>query len=170
MWSGIDRFERIIESGDQYVGAPYLDYNPTWVTTPEERRWRIMNHEWTKSEDCMVHYGVFNNLISSTIQTLEHILRIQWYSEICNIKYFMSSYTNIFSDKEVINHPEVKYLYDMVNFSNFLPIEGFYEWNKKNYPLDGFDDINKDWHPNEFGNIKLTNDVIIPHLIKNKII
>ena len=82
----------------------------------------------------------------------------------------MSSYMNIFSDEVVMNHPEVKYLYDMVNLSNFLPIEGFFEWNKKHYPVEGFNDIRFDLHPNEFGHIKLTDDVIIPHLIKNKII
>ena len=58
----------------------------------------------------------------------------------------------------------------MINFSKFLPIEGFFDWNKKNYPLEGFDDIKLDWHPNEFGNIKLTEEIIMPHLINNKIL
>ena len=172
MWSGINRYERIIESGDEYVGPPHLDYNPTWCIYNDQTkgRWRIMSHQWTKSEDCTIYYSVFNNEISSMVQTLEHILRIQWYLEICNIKYFMSTYMDIFSDEKIMNHPEVKYLYEMIDFTNFLPIEGFYEWNKKNYLVEGFDNLKMDIHPNEFGNIKLTDDVIIPHLIKNKII
>jgi hypothetical protein len=36
--------------------------------------------------------------------------------------------------------------------------------------VDGFDDLKLDWHPNEFGNVKLTEEIIIPHLIKNNII
>jgi hypothetical protein len=82
----------------------------------------------------------------------------------------MSTLMNIFSDEKIMNHPEVKYLYDMIDSSKFLPIEGFYEWNKENYPVDGFDDLKLDWHPNEFGNVKLTEEIIIPHLIKNNII
>ena len=129
-----------------------------------------MSHEWTKSEDCVIHYSTFNNTISSTVQTLEHILRVQWYLETCNITYFMSLYMDIFSDEKIMNHPEVKYLYDMVNFDTFLPIRGFFEWNKDHYPIQGFNDLRFDLHPNEFGNIKFTDEVIIPHLIKNKII
>jgi hypothetical protein len=172
MWSGMNRYERIIESGDEYVGPPYLEQNPTWVVYNDgtKGRWRIMSHEWTKSEDCSVHYEIFNNQISSMVQTIEHILRTQWYLDICNIKYFMSTFMNIFSDEKIMNHPEVKYLYEMVDFSKFLPIEGFYEWNRKNYPVDGFNDLKLDWHPNEFGNVKLTEEIIIPHLIKNNII
>jgi hypothetical protein len=170
MWSGVNRFERIIDSGDEYVGPPYLSYNPTSCVLPTQNRWRIMSHEWVRSEDCSLYYGIINNQISSMVQTLEHILRTQWYLEICNIKYFMSTFMNIFSDETVMNHPEVKYLYDMIDFTKFLPIEGFYEWNKKHYSVEGFDDLSLDWHPNEFGNIKLTEEIIIPHLTKNNII
>ena len=173
MWSGVNRYERFIESGDEYVGPPHLDYNPTWCVYQDRirgRRWRIMSHNWTKSEDCKIYYGTFNNIISSTVQTLEHILRVQWYLDICNIKYFMSTYMNIFSDEKIMNHPEVKYLHEMVDFSKFLPVEGFFEWNKEHYPIQGFHDLKTDFHPNEFGNTKFTDEIIIPHLIKNKII
>lgn len=170
MWSGISRYERFINSGDEYVGPPYLAYNPTSVVTKDERNWRLMSHEWVKSEDCRIYYGTFHSIISSTVQTLEHILRTQWYLDICGIPYFMSTFMDIFSDLEIMNHPEVKYLYDMVDFSKFLPVEGFFEWNKKHYEEDGFDDLQNDWHPNEFGNVKFTEEVIFPHLIKNNII
>lgn len=170
MWSGISRYERFIDSGDEYVGPPYLAYNPTSVVTKDERNWRLMSHEWIKSEDCVIYYGTFHNIISSTIQTIEHILRTQWYLDICNIKYFMSTFMDIFSEPEIINHPEVRYLYDMIDFSKFLPVRGFFEWNKENYIEEGFDDLKTDQHPNEFGNIKFTEEVIIPHLTKNSII
>ena len=172
MWSGINRYERIIESGDEYVGPPYLEQNPTWGVYQDKTkgRWRIMSDKWTKSEDCSIYYEIFSNEISSMVQTLEHILRTQWYLEFCNIKYFMSTFMNIFSDEKIMNHPEVKYLYEMVDSSKFLPIEGFYEWNKEHYSVEGFDDIKLNWHPNEFGNVKLTEEIIIPHLIKNNII
>jgi hypothetical protein len=170
MWSGINRYERFIESGDEYIGPPYLNYNPSWIITPDQRNWRIMSHEWVRSEDCSIHYGTFNNIISSTVLTLEHILRVQWYLDICNIKYFMSTFMDIFSDQEVMNHPEVKYLYEMVDFSKFLPIKGFFEWNKEHHIKEGFDNLELDWHPNKFGHMKLTDDVIIPHLLKNNII
>ena len=172
MWSGINRYERIIESGDEYVGPPYLEQNPTWSNYGDKTkgRWRIMSDKWTKSEDCSIYYEIFSNEISSMVQTLEHILRTQWYLEFCNIKYFMSTFMNIFSDEKIMNHPEVKYLYEMVDSSKFLPIEGFYEWNKEHYSAEWFDDIKLNCHPNEFGNVKLTEEIIIPHLIKNNII
>jgi hypothetical protein len=170
MWSGVNRFERIIDSGDNYVGPPYLQYNPTSIIKPTQNRWRIMSHEWIKSEDCSLYYGVIHNEISSMVQTLEHILRVQWYLETCNIKYFMSTFMDIFSNENIMNHPEVNYLYEMIDFSKFLPIKGFYEWNKEHYSVEGFDDLQLDWHPNEFGNVKLIEEIILPHLIKNNII
>ena len=172
MWSGIDRSERFIESGDNYVGPPFLGYNPTEVviTNPPSKNWRMMSHEWIKSEDCVNHYEVFNNKISSMVYTIEHILRIQLYLEKNNIKYFMTTYMDIFQ-KELIEHSEISYLYNLIDFSKFLPIRGCHEWVKENYPIEGLNQEHKnDLHPTEFGHTKFSEEVIIPFLIKNNIV
>jgi hypothetical protein len=102
------------------------------------------------------------------ILTLENILRTQWYLEKHNIKYFMTTYMDIFGkyNKNVFEHEEIKYLYEMIDFEKFIPINGCYEWLIKNYPDIGFDkEINKHTsHPNKKGHTLFSNELIIPFI------
>lgn len=175
MWSGIDRTERYIEpSGDFYFKPDGPIHDKVTSVVPEHKNWRLMMPDWVKNEDCKLHYEVFNNVISSKVYTIEHILRTQWFLEKHNIKYFMSTYMDIFKDKNSNNHPDVKYLYDMIDFSKFLPVSGCFEWVLENYPKE-FREFNKngkiiDHHPTELGQIKFTDEVIIPYLKEKNII
>jgi hypothetical protein len=176
MWSGIDRAERFIDSkGDQYFVTNLSKPENVTSVVPGYRNWRLMIPDWVKYEDCKLHYEVFNNKISSKIYTIEHILRTQWFLEKHNIKYFMSTYMDIFKDKNNSNeYPDVKYLYNMIDFSKFLPINGCFEWVKEHYPKE-FRGINKngditDFHPTNFGQEKFTDEVIIPYLKEKNLI
>lgn len=172
MWSGIDRADRYIEGGDMFIGPPYTPESPTAVKD-DRRNWRIMNPNWTTSEDCMQWYRIFNNSIESTIDTLEHILRIQWYLDKLGIKYFMTTYMDIWIDS-VIKDREVNYLWNLVDWTKFLPVTGCYEWVMKNYEFDGFKPPDKngwrDQHPTHYGQQKFTEEVIIPFIEKNNIV
>lgn len=86
----------------------------------------------------------------------------------------MSTYMDIFKDESTNNHPDVKYLYDMIDFSKFLPVNGCFEWVKENYPKE-FRVVDEngnilDFHPTEKGHEKFTDEVIIPYLKEKNII
>ena len=166
IWSSVERSERYIQKSDEFCGVPHLDFNPTSVIKGYPN-WRILRHEWINSPDSKLYYEIYSNLISSMVYSIEHILRVQWYLEKCGIKYFMSTITDILHPY-LLHHVEISYLYKQIDFSKFLPIEGEYEWVKKNYPTNGFNpplpDGTPDWHPNDFGSMKFAESVIFPFL------
>ena len=117
-------------------------------------------------------YRHFHTDVGATIQTIENILRTQWYLEKNNIKYFMTTYMDIFGF--MVNHgkdADVKYLLDMVNFDTFLDVNGCYEWVRDNcdhthaFPDSGADDKMGN-HPTEHGHQKFTEQIITPHIKK----
>ena len=177
MWSGIDRSERFMEPlKDQFFKPEEEDdkYNGITSVVPGHRNWRLMMADWVEYSDCKFYYEIFNNKISSEVYTIENILRTQWFLEKHNIKYFMSTYMDIFKDKDIINHPDVRYLYDMIDFSKFLPINGCFEWVKENYPKE-FREFDKngniiDFHPTYLGHKKFTDEVIIPYIEEKNLI
>ena len=75
---------------------------------------------------------------------------------------------NIFGDLDLIEHPEINYLYKQIDFSTFLPVNGCYDWVKDNYPIEGFPTVDDsgfiDYHPLPFGHKKFSDDVILPFL------
>jgi len=176
MWSAIDRGERYIEPGDMYVGPPFLNHNPTRVSEDSHwSGWRMMSPQWDKSEDCIQYYKIFNHPISSIVHTIEHILRVQWYLEKMKINYFMSTMQHIFYD-DLINNAEVRYLYDMIDHTKFLPVKGCHDWVKDNYKAEGFLPPDPKWdgridmHPTRFGHERFTEEIIVPHLKERNLI
>ena len=111
--------------------------------------WEIINHWWTRPKS-KLYYKEFHDPIGDYIQTLEHILRTQWFLGKHNIKYFMSTFTsevipevlksidNAASEgaEKFLEHNKRKYnelihLYELIDFSKFLPISGMHEWAKQ---------------------------------------
>lgn len=172
MWSGIERADRYIEGGDMFIGPPFTPESPTAVRD-DRRNWRIMNPHWHQSEDCKQWYRIFNNSTASTIYTLEHILRVQWYLDRLGIKYFMTTYMDIWIES-IVNDREVKYLWDMVDWTKFLPVKGCYEWVMENYDKRGFKEPDstgwRDQHPTQYGQERFVEEVIVPFIQKNNII
>jgi hypothetical protein len=178
MWSGIDRAEYYSPQdtdvnfwgfGNNKIPKDGRIKNPTNVVE-NQYNWRIMNYNWENTE-CVLYYENYHNAVSSMVYTIEHILRVQWYFHKIGIDYFMSTYVDIFKDKTLLNHPEISYLYNQIDFSKFLPVSGCHEWVKENYGNDGgfnAPDANGyiGIHPTSFGHEKFTQEVIMP-FIKN---
>ena len=82
----------------------------------------------------------------------------------------MTTFMDIFqkNDNHLLNNLDIKYFYDMINFSKFLPVDGCHEWVKINCKEKGFNkpDINGyvGIHPNSYGHERFTNEVIIPYI------
>ena len=132
MWSGHDRMDAF------YPEKPSLSYEPVGagadnytnpVRVAKENNYYIMNHHWN-DELTKTYYKYFYSKIGACIQTIEHILRTQWFLQNLGIRYFMTEYNNdcLPRDPEIINHSDVKYLYDMIDKSYWVPIDNMYKF------------------------------------------
>ena len=183
MWSGVDRKEFYIDNARMRNNNDGWSQNPTNVID-RRNNWLITNIHW-KLEESEMWYKNFHTIVGSFIETIEDILRIQWYLEKKNIKYFMTTYMDIFDatykdkhkmsllgsvgvDVKITEHPEIKYLYELIDKTKFIDIKGCYEWVIENHPLKGMPNGTIVWgtHPNEDGHRLFSKEVIIPHLKK----
>jgi len=165
MWSGISRHDFYNETNPTYHPSKLAREDARWIDNPtgfvnEEKHWVIFNHHWDNVPNCRLYYESFQDSVGSQINTIEHILRTQWFLEKHNVKYFMSTYTNEVLSTKFINHPEVKYLYDQINFDTFLPSGGQFEWCKDYTNIE----LPENLHPNAEQNKKFTDEIILPFL------
>jgi hypothetical protein len=161
MWSNPDR--KAVYLKNPSPDLPKLQYcreNPTSVAHTDN--WYILNSDDYKLKGISrLYYEDFYSEIDSYVNTCEHILRVQWFLEKHNIKYFMSTYLDEVLPKELENMPEVSYLYKQINFKSFLPVTSEYAWCRDNY---GSEFKNDDNHPTPYQHEKFTAEVIIPFL------
>jgi hypothetical protein len=136
MWSGPDRYER-------YVGN---DWQILYHSDPEHR----------------FYYTKIHSRIGSLIVTCEHILRLQWFLKLHNINYFMTTYTSEVLPSICQIHQQIKYLYDQIDQSHFLPVIGEYEWCR-DYSGITFP-VKDDFHPGFRQHRAFTEQIIIPFL------
>ena len=133
--------------------------NPTKFIPDSASRWTILNQGWTIPL-AKNYYRHFHDMIGQYIYSYEHILRTQWFLKLHNIKYFMSTYTN-----EVLQettHPDVKHLHDQIDFKQFLPVTGEYEWCRDYSGLDFT--VKGDNHPSSEQHQLFTEQIILPFL------
>jgi hypothetical protein len=167
MWSGHNRYEIFNED------PSLLDYNNVAIKNPVgfvKENWILLNHHW--DDKCSInYYKNFYDHIGLHINTLEHILRVQWFLEKHNIRYFMTSFAPMtFPEKNSLDDPNLKYLYDMIDWNNFLPVKSCMEWCVEESNVPGRNDAMhhlSSRHPSKEQHEAFTERVIIPHL-KNK--
>jgi len=174
MWSGIDRNDFYTDDSKTISNINGWIENPTNVIDGR-KNWVITNYSWDIPH-AKIWYENFHTSIGAMLTTIQNILMVQWYLERKNIQYFMSTYLDIFHSNGadgLIIHPEIKYLYDMIDFNKFLPVDGCHEWVKDNYNELGFNgsvgNEHRGIHPTKFGHEKFSKEVIVPFL-KNNII
>ncbi len=173
MWSGVDRDDFFVENYEDKGNIDGWIENPTSIIDGQNN-WLITNFHWSIPL-AKIWYENFHTHTGSMIKTMERILYTQWFLEKNNIKYFMSSFIDIFhahGAEYFITTKEVEYLYKQINFDNFLPVKGCHEWVKEHYgDKGGFNAPTETGyigiHPTEFGHKKFSEEVIIPFL-KNK--
>ena len=163
MWSSVSRFDTYFDfSHPEFLKVPqnWMDNPTSFVRENNHKKWQIFNHHWTAIKLNKLYYRELYSDVMATIQTLEHILRVQWFLKTHNISYTMTTYmAHVF---EKVNHPECKYLYDMIDKDHFLPVTGEYEWCKE---VSMFDFPRKDDdHPGTEQHWEFTQEVILPFL------
>lgn len=176
MWSGKDRHDYYCQDNQQ-LDFVIKNINNHWMRNPtefvnddNEPNWVILNHHWADQGNYLaeLYYKYFHSQVGAAIYTIEHILRVQWFLKLHNIKYFMTSHHDLALYNVDNNHPDVKYLWDEVDWNMFLPVRNEWDWLKQNVDsnLDSrIGTINP--HPTTEMNQRFTHEVIIPHL-KNK--
>lgn len=172
MWSGIDRHEFYTDNPKTILNINNWIENPTNVIDGK-KNWIITNYHWNIPH-AKIWYENLHTSIGAMIITIQNILMVQWYLERVGVKYFMSTYLDIFHGNganNLINNPEIKYMYDMIDFNKFLPVNGCHEWVKENCDASGFNepDINGyiGIHPTKFGHEMFSKKVIIPYIKNN---
>lgn len=172
MWSGVDRHEFYTDDSNKISNVNGWIENPTNVVD-DRKNWIITNFMWTEPH-AKIWYENLHTHIGAMIMTVQNILLTQWYLERHGVKYFMSTFLDIFHANGadyLVSHPEVKYLYEMIDFSKFLPVNGCHEWVNDNYSEEGFNSPdkygNRGIHPTKFGHIKFAQEVVVPYIKEN---
>lgn len=165
VWSGPSRHDFYLNQ------PPNLLNNDGWIENPtgftKNKNWIIVNHNWS-NQYAKMYYSTFFDEVGSVIYTIEHILRTQWFLEKYNIPYFMSTYTSEAIPKSVGRHQDVKHLFDQINFDNFLPVDGIYEWCRDHSGLE-FPSPD-DNHPSSEQHGLFTEKIIMPFLQERNLI
>lgn len=162
MWSGPSRHEQYISEKINFnKNIDGWVENPTNFVSNDPGGWLIYNSHW-KIPQAKNYYRYVQDNTYSQVQTLEHIIRVQNYLKLNNIKYFMSTYTS-----EVLkfkDNPNLDHLYEQIDLSCFLPVTGCYEWVKNKsglkMPKKG------DNHPSSKQHQRFALQVIVPFLKK----
>jgi hypothetical protein len=121
-----------------------------------------MNHGWRRMEANRMYYDLMFDDVGSVIYTIEHILRVQWFLKQHNVNYFMTFFVDGVIPDYLKTDPDIKYLYDMIDFSNFLPVS-----SEAGYLGHG---IYYSEHPSSDEHKKFTDNVVYPYLIEKKYI
>ena len=159
-WSGPFRGEMYRSTRFEFPqNYDHWEKNPDTFPHDDPGSWIIVNPHWS-IEYSTKYYKHFFDEIQSLIITLEHILRVQNYLNLHNIKYLMVPYTTEVFPLIVKTHSSLKWLYDQINFNNFIPINGMLEWAKENYPELYTDPT--DSHLTEKHNKIFVDEVMVP--------
>lgn len=177
MWSGPDRHDTYftglnyqIENNDEW------SQNPTHVVKNDSGGWLIMNHHWAE-KTCKIYYSHLHDYINHRINTYEKILWVQNYFDNLGVKYFMTNYMDdeYFKKLDLKSNPNIKWLLEQINYSNWLPIDSMHSWiynywTDEDYMLLTVDvpDIGivniRDTHPLPHMHSRFVEEVILPFI------
>jgi|694.fasta_scaffold05766_14 hypothetical protein len=123
MWSSIHRLENYHSDTDRFKSRftfRFIDNDEgCWVSL----------RPWEEDNYTISYIKNYYDPVGSCIYALEHIVRTQWYLKSVNVKYFMSIFNEAgLPEESMMKHPNVKHLYDMIDWSNFLPVKTCWDW------------------------------------------
>lgn len=167
MWTGTSRWECYQEPAPVYdKNTDGWQRNPTAVADNSLGGWVITNHYW-KHPVSDIYYKHYYDPIYSQVQTLEHVLRTQWYLKQHNIGYFMSSMNADVFPVDLLQHQECRHLTEMIDWTRFLPCDGEFEWCRDNTT---YSFLPNDDHPTSEMHSEFVNRMIIPWLTNQGVI
>lgn len=182
MWSGSNRHDfrctspSLLHFVSDKVHNGWME-NPTSFVKDSTKNWVILNTNWTENnKEALTHYKMFHDEIGSSIYSIEHILKTQWFLQSKNIKYFFTNYMdhNIVVP-ENITHPEIDYLYKQIDTEHYLPVTSQYDWISKNSKYaesnpEEWNILTGPHHPTTEMHKEFVDEVIVPWLSERKYI
>ncbi len=139
-------------------GTPTSKYIKSFWMKSGQHNWNEADTEFWKT-----WYGDYYTFEGMFWETLENILRTQWFLEKYNIPYFMTSVTDLFTEG-LSKYEEPKHLYNLIDMDKFCLYDGtkgIYEHNiENNIPFD------KTMHSTREGHEAFCEDVIISKVEK----
>ena len=172
MWSGSDRHDfrctdpNLLGFVTKQIKNGWMK-NPTGFVKDATPNWVILNKRWDNPE-AEAYYRTFHDNIGSSIYSIEHVLRTQWFLQSRGVPYFFSDYIdNNLVAVENLQHDEVKYLYEQIDRSQYLPVTSEYNWvrnNSKLLHLWPTEALKGPWHPKTEHHKEFTDQVIMPWL------
>ena len=140
MWSGSDRHDfrctdpNLLGFVTKQIKNGWMK-NPTGFVKDATPNWVILNKRWDNPE-AEAYYRTFHDNIGSSIYSIEHVLRTQWFLQSRGVPYFFSDYIdNNLVAVENLQHDEVRYLYEQIDRSQYLPVTSEYNWVRNNSKL-----------------------------------
>jgi hypothetical protein len=143
MWSGANRHDFRCTDPDLLAFVTKRIYNG-WIENPTgfikdiPKQWVILNHHWGHygNPEAEAYYRIFYDSIGASISSIEHVLRTQWFLQSKGIRYFFSNFLdNCLGTPEELQHVEIKYLYDQIEQSQYLPVSSEHSWVHDNSKL-----------------------------------
>jgi len=189
MWSGCERreifTEEDIDSYKLYYGPNHESYsNPVRVAS--ERNFHIMNPSWTNNEFTDNYFKHAHNMYDGLLNTLEHIVRTQWFLQLHNVPYFMTQFhyscldtipwqkpwenTKVDSTKKhtISASKDLSFVFNQIDFNQWLPIDNCHDWCKHESGKDFARP--PDPHPSTEQHEELVKRVILPFLVDKNMI
>lgn len=167
IWSGNSRgslFKSNINTRD--ITCLWESHNPIGFI---DKNWIITNHHWD-DRTTKNYYTTHDDDTEFEIQTLEHILRVQWFLESKKVDYFMSTYAP--GVLPTAPNANTQHLLDLVNWNKFLDVENYITWCiNSGIPLS--EDDQKlpitFMHPTKEHHKAFVNQVIVPFIGEPKV-
>lgn len=160
MWTGRDRFDFYFS--DPPVFNKNVDNwmrNPVKILEESVGGWLILNPHWSHEYNAP-WYRHYYNETAGQIYTLEHIVNLQNYLKLKNIKYFMTDSFGATIDTIGMQNPDCKWLHRQIDKGPWLPIANQWQWIQDNCPnTEG-----NNFHPRSWQHEKFVTDMLIPWL------
>lgn len=180
-WSGPDRHDFMLESEQQMNDkhrflqsedpGKYIQFMHSHSFAPGKSKWIILNHNWAIADPFSnMHYNNFYSQVGAKTNTFEKILATQHYLESVGVNYFFTIMSEETLRLEDHYKEDVQYLYDLIEWNKFLPIEGMYEWCKDVCVPLGMKWLDQEKrnvgvkHPTPEMNRMFAKEVIVPYL------
>lgn len=169
MWSGRSRMDvYTTDAKFPHNEIPVTDtincnyQNPTWLN--DQNRYQYLLHAGWDDPSSKLYFENFYDETGAMIHTIEQVLRTQWFLESKGIDYFMMEYSLdcITEDSgEIISKPDVKPLFDQIDFANWPCNFNLTQWAIRQqipYAREGDD------HPSTQAHSSFVDSFVIPHL------
>jgi len=175
MWSGPNRHDMYFKNmSSQLENNDYWMNNPTHVVDNDPGGWLIMNYHWTEKTS-KLYYTYLHDFVHHKILTYEKILWVQNYFDNLGVKYFMTDYMIDMLDSEDESNPNVTWLNEMIDRTNWLPVKGMYEWcrlywGEKDFPIidvtqpDGTILEVQDFHPQPQMHVRFVKEIVLKYI------